>query len=150
MHTIYHISKSSIMWFSIKPSPIETPPIVVNNAALAVVSRQRYLGVIFDSQLRWTHHVSGVCKTMSYYLMMISSHAKSLPSLVVKMLIESLVFSRYSYALPVWGPALHTDSLARLRRIHNRSVQLTCGLRKYDHVSKYIENIWDGCLLIHL
>ena len=52
-----NLSKSSIMWFSIKPSPIETPPIVVKNAAPAVVSRQRYLGVIFDSQLRWTHHV---------------------------------------------------------------------------------------------
>ena len=27
-----------------------------------------------------------------------------------------------SYALPVRGPALHTDSLSCLRRLHNRSV----------------------------
>jgi len=71
--------------------------------------------------------------------MLIDSHAKNLPSSIIKMLIESLVFSRYSYALPVWGPALHVDSLSRLRRLHNRSVRLTCGLRKYDHVSNHRE-----------
>ena len=129
------------MWFSIKPSPTEAPPIVVNNTALSVVCKQRYLGVIFDSHLKWTHHVASVCKSMSYYLMMIGSHAKSLPSSVIKMLVESLVFSRYSYALPVWGPSLNTDSLSRLRRLHNRSVRLTCGLRKYDHVSKHREHL---------
>ena len=51
--------------------------------------------------------------------------------------MSCLVFSRYSYALPVWGPAAHRDSLSRLARLHNRGVRLTCGLRKYDHVSQH-------------
>ena len=99
-----NLSQSSIMimWLSIKPSPTEAPTIVINNAALSVVCKQRYLGVIFDSQLKWTHQVASVCKSMSYYLM-ISSHAKTLPSSVIKILIESFVLSHYSYALPVWS-----------------------------------------------
>jgi len=43
--------------------------------------------------------------------------------------IEFLVFSRYSYTLPVWGPALW--------RLHNRSVRLTCDVRNYDRVSNH-------------
>ena len=49
-----NLSKSSLMWFSIKPSTIVATPIV------SVVSKQRYLGVIFDSQLKWTHHVASM------------------------------------------------------------------------------------------
>jgi len=73
---------------------------------------------------------------MQKHVLLLGSHAKNSPSSIIKMLIESLVFSQYSYALPVWGPALHTDSLSRLRWLHNRSVRLTCDLCKYDHVSK--------------
>ena len=76
------INKSSIMWFSIKPSAISVPPVVVGDTTLSVVSRQKYLGVMFDSQLNWHHHVAGVCKNMSCYLMMIASHAKNLPSAI--------------------------------------------------------------------
>ena len=48
------------------------------------------------------------------------------------MLMESLVFSRYTYALPVWGPAINRDCLSRLDRLQNRAVRLTCGLQGYD------------------
>ena len=67
--------------------------------------------MVFDGQLNWCNHVVGVCKSMSCFLMMIGSHAKNLPSAIIKMLVECLVFSRYTYALPVWGPAMHKDSL---------------------------------------
>ena len=66
---------------------------------------------------------------------LISPHVKSLPSHIIKMLMESLIFPHYTYALPVWGPAIHQDSLSRLSCLHNRAVRMTCNLRKYDHVS---------------
>ena len=37
----------------------------------------------------------------------------------------------------MWGPAIHKDDLSRLTRLHNHGIRLTCGLRKYDHVSQY-------------
>ena len=37
----------------------------------------------------------------------------------------------------MWGPAAHKNSLSRLIRLHNHGVRLTCGLRKYDHVSQH-------------
>jgi len=58
-----NLSKSSIMWFSIKPSTTVAPPIMVNNTTLSVVCKQRYLGVIFDSQLIMLQVYARACLT---------------------------------------------------------------------------------------
>jgi len=64
---------------------------------------------------------------MVYYLNLIKNYTKNLPSPIVKMLIESLVFSRYIYALSVWGSAISKDSLCRLNQFQDRAVCLACG-----------------------
>ena len=83
---------------------------------------------------------------MAFYLHQINHHSRSLPSNVLKLLTESLVFPRLTYALPVWGPAIHQDSLVRLNHLHNRALCITCGLRKFDHISNHRWNI--GWLLV--
>ena len=108
---------------------------MVNDVPLSSVQKQKYLGITFDTKLNWSYHVANVCKNMSYYLTLINCHVKSLPSHITKMLMESLVFPHYTYTLPVWGPAVHQDSLSRILRLQNRAVRMTYNLRKYDHVS---------------
>ena len=44
------------------------------------------------------------------------------------MLVESLVLSHLNYALPVWGPALSHDLLARLVKMHNSAIQIIGGM----------------------
>ena len=105
------------------------------------MQKQKYLGVTFDTNLNWSSHVASVCRSMSYYLHLINCHVKSLPSDIIKMLVESLVFSCYTYALSVWGPAIHQDSLSRISRLQNRAVRMTCNLRKYDHISHHRGNL---------
>ena len=54
--------------------------------------------------------------------------------------MDTLVLSQF-YALPVWGPSLGTAAVSRLQRLCNRAVRVTCGLRKYDHVSAARHNL---------
>ena len=129
------------MWFGVKRFPASLPSILLDTTPLSPVQKQKYLGVTFDTNLNWSSHVAGVCKSMSYYLTLINRHVKSLPSDIIKMLMESLVFSRYTYALPVWGPAIHQDSLSRISRLQNRAVRMTHNLRKYDHISHHRGNL---------
>ena len=75
------------------------------------------------------------------YLYQINHHTRSLPSNVLKLSMESLVFPRLTYALPEWGPAIHQDSLVRLNRLHNRALRITFGLQKFDHISNHRRNI---------
>ena len=64
-----NFTKSCVLWFSVKATkPSIYPPIMVDNSILRVVTQQKYLGLVFNSQLSWSSHVSGVCKKMSYYL----------------------------------------------------------------------------------
>ena len=48
-----NLKKSSVLWFSIKPSVSAVPSVMVGDTTLSVVSKQQYLGVMFDGQLNW-------------------------------------------------------------------------------------------------
>ena len=135
-HMQVNVNKSSVMWFYIKQSKRRAPPpsVYLGGLPLQQVDRHKYLGVFFDPQLRWDVHVNNICKKMSYYLYLVSYHRRQLPLHVLEMLMDSLVLSQF-YALPVWGPSLGTAAMSRLQRLCNRAVWVTCGLRKYDHVS---------------
>ena len=85
----------------------------------------------------WNHHVSHICKKMSYYLYVINKHRHVFSSDLMKLLIDSLVFSHLNYSLPVWGPSLHQNHLQRLKRMQNRAVHLCRNLKKFDHVTDH-------------
>jgi len=137
MRLTLNCSKSSVMWFSMKPICTDAlPAISVNNTVLKVVN-QKYLGVVFDNKLQWSPHIDKVCKSMSYYLYMIGSHRTSLAKSISKMLVESLVLSQMRYTISKWGPALQQRHILCLQWIQNRGVWLSCDLKKYDHVSSH-------------
>ena len=60
-----------------------------------------------------------------------------MPNDVLKLLIDSLVLSRLTYALPVWGPAISKQCLTHLQPQHNWAVRIVKNLRKFDHVSAH-------------
>ena len=74
---------------------------------------------------------------MSYYLYVINKHRHVFSSDLMKLLIDSLVFSHLNYSLPVWGPSLHQNHLQRLKRMQNRAVHLCRNLNKFDHVTDH-------------
>jgi len=113
------------------------PAISVNSTVLKVVSHQKYLSIVFDDKSQWSSHIDKVCKSMSYYLYMIGSHCTSLTKSVSRMLVKSLVLSRMRYAISTWLPALQQRHISRLQWMQNRGVQLSCDLKKYDHVSSH-------------
>ena len=120
----FNIKKSSVMWFSTKScNAVVQPQVLIDETPLLQVNTQKYLGVTFDSKLTWHSHVAAVYKSMAYYLYLIGCHSKSLPCEILKMLVESLVFSCTVYLCPTsLGPAISQESLSRINRLHNRGV----------------------------
>ena len=113
-----NFTKSCVLWFSVKATRQPTyPPITVDNSVLCVVTQQKYLSLVFDSQLSRSSHVSGICKKMSYYLNLLNSHRFVLNNNIMKLLLDSLVLSHIYYALPVWGPSLSVQLSSHLKRM---------------------------------
>jgi len=126
------------MWFTHKPlKNVSCPSIVVNNTELKEVDHQKYLGIIFDKKLYWDNQVNDVCKRIAYYLHLLSIHRNSLTYYILKLLSESLILSRISYALPVWGSPLRKDQISRLQCLQNRAIRINKSLCKFDHVSSH-------------
>ena len=136
-------STSSVMWFRVsnRSAGISYPPISIDDIELTVTEKQKYLGLIFDCNLSWTHHVAYVCSKMLYYLYLLSTHRHVIDYNLIKLLLESLVLSHLSYCVTVWGPSLRSNLLQRLQRMQNRAVRLCCNLRKYDHVSAFYHKL---------
>ena len=120
----FNEQKSHVMWFHVGKYKLKSPhvPISIHGVTLTNTERQKYLGLIFNTQLSWDFQMSNVCKKMSYYLYMIKSHGKVLNFAIMKLLIESLVFSHLTYAICVWGLSLWQHSVKHLKRLKNRSV----------------------------
>jgi len=82
-----------------------------------------------------------VCKKMLYYLYLIKSHYNVLKFDVMKLLIESLVFSHLSYSISVWGVSLKQHLEKCLECLQNRAVHLLFHLQKFDHVTSYYRRV---------
>jgi len=138
------------MWFYIKPtrSRAHLLPIYLEGSPLWHINHHKHLGMHFDLKFNGMFMLPILnCNKMSYYLYLINYYHQQLPSHILKMLVDTLVFFQL-YAPPVWGPSLRLDVTYRLQRLCNCTVQITCGLKKYDHISAAHHTTLDGCHLI--
>jgi len=100
-----------------------------------MTNKQKYLGLVFDSQPTWSDQVSNVCSKMSYYLHLIYTNKFVLPDTIIELLLESLVMSHLNYVLPVWGTSLAQQNISRIQHLQNRAVRLLYQLNEYDHIT---------------
>ena len=79
---------------------------------------------------------------MPCYLYLITSHKRTLDAQLLKLLIDSLVFSHLYYALPVWGPSLN-QQLSHILCLQNKAVCFIKKLnpRDHDHLSQYYQQL---------
>ena len=105
-------SKSSVMWFRVSVHLSSDPPTtLMDDIPLTVVSKQRYLGLIFDDQ-------SSCWEGMQVYaILLIPLKQESLryQGRFVKNLAESLMLSHLLYSISVWGLPLSHCNLQRIQ-----------------------------------
>ena len=66
------------------------------------VIKQKYLGITIDSNFTWAYNFAKCLQEDGILSIFIGCHQKVLPSNIIKVLINSLVFSYFVYCLPVW------------------------------------------------
>ena len=110
-----------------KRKSVETLEIYINGNAIKEVKTIKYLGVLMDSDLKFTSHISTVCNTVSRNIGMI---ARARPFLTKKLLIQlynSIVFPYINYCCFIWG-SNYDERLRKLVTLQKRSMRLIEGI----------------------
>ena len=96
-----NVSKSHYMVFHRSRRKINKGNILLDTTILSQVTITKFLGVILDDKLKWTHHISYIKKYMGNIL----KTRKVLKMKVLLQLYHSFVTPYLIYCLEIWGNA---------------------------------------------
>ena len=134
---VLNTSKTMFMWCATKERLRKVPqdPIVIGGHVSKPVSSLRCLGVVLDSTLSFSPHITKTSSTCFNALRNIRSIRRSVTSSALSSLITAFVFSRLEYCAPVLC-GISEHELSRLQSIINASVRVMLFLPRSAHTSK--------------
>lgn len=137
-------NKCSVIYFSPKnlKTKVQTQlALFVDGQSIEVVSVAKNLGLFIDSSLRFREHVATLVQKSYASLRLLYSNISIINFKLRKKLTEVLVLSILNYSSIVYFPCLDKFTQYRLQKIQNSCCRFIFGLRKYDRVSKRINQL---------
>ena len=92
--TLYHLGK------------FENVSLVYDGENIEKVDNFKYLGLIFDSNMTWSHHIDFIASSVSKRCGVIRRVKYYLPNFILKKLAESLVMPHFNYCCHTWSNCL--------------------------------------------
>lgn len=114
-------SKCKIMSVSRKTS-ISTFSYKIKNSEVSRTTSYKYLGVIIDSKLSWSSHITSICSKASKTLGYLRRNLHYSTSSVRKIAYLTFVRPQLEYASPVWSPYQHY-LIQMIEAIQNRAAR---------------------------
>lgn len=99
-----NVSKSKYMICGTKHcvEKFNTMNLMIRNVPIERVDSYKYLGVWFDSQLKWDINITNICKKVSQRIGLIRRLRHFVPTNVTKLLASSLAIPYFEYCNLVW------------------------------------------------
>ena len=121
----------------------EIPSVIINDMPIERVPCFKFLGVIIDSNLTWSHHINYISNKLTRICGVLSRLKHYVPVLILKIIFNSLFLSHLNYGITAWGfnvgPRIKTlqkrqsDSYLMLSIIH---IPLQC-LRIFNYYKQW-------------
>jgi len=105
-------------------------------------STVRSLGVIIDSQLTMSSHITiSLCRSGYYQLRQLRVIIQSLTPDATKTLVHAFISSRLDYcnSTVVWRAESADQQLKRLQSVQNAAARLVTGTRRSDHITPVLK-----------
>lgn len=100
----------------------------------------RNLGVLFDSHLSMSPHVTSLCTSLTYHLRNITRIRRFLDRDTCHHIVRSLILSRLDYANAVLL-GTNASNISRLQRLQNWAAKLIFCVKKREHATPYINEL---------
>ena len=81
----------------------EIPNVIINNMPIERVTYFKFLGVIIDSNLTWSHHINHISNKLSRICGVLSRLKHYVPVLILEIIYNSLFLSHLNYGITAWG-----------------------------------------------
>ena len=115
----------------------------MNGERVEVVDKARNLGVVMDSGLNFSSHISTTLQKSYGSLKLIYGNRSVLNRDSKRTLCDSLVLSRFNFCNVLYGPFLSFVDRQRIQKLQNSCLRLIYGIRRRNAISyKLIECKW--------
>ena len=119
-----NIDKTNFVIFHPFNKPIKyNVTIKIHNKAICEKKSIKYLGVLIDSTLSWTEHISNTSKKLSRAVGILYKLRPFVNLNIMKNIYYALIYSHLVYAIEVWGSASDIH-LSKLLTLQKRAVRL--------------------------
>jgi len=130
-------SKTELIWLgpraALQKLSVTDSSLVVGSTTIQPSSVVRNLGVLFDSELTFKHHVSKIVSSCFYQLRRLRQLKRHVDVNTMKLLISAFILSRLDYC-NVLLSGLPMSTIRPLQRAQNAAARLALGLSPRDHV----------------
>ena len=106
--------------------------VCINDHSLRVETSGRFLGVIFDSKLKFKEHTQVISKKISRSIGIMYRLRNFLPRTTMTSLYYSLVFPYLNYCIQVWGKT-YQYHLRKIEILQKRAIRIVNNAEYYSH-----------------
>ena len=114
--------------------------ITIGGSTTSSSSHVRNLGVIFDSTLSMTNHISAICRTAYMHLHNISRIRRYLTPEATKSPVHAFIMSRMDYGNALLA-GLPLEHLKKLQRIQNIAARIITFTPRRDHITPILRQL---------
>ncbi len=142
----YHLrlnpSKTLVLWLGSRQqiAKVSVKEVNILSSIVPIVDTARDLGVVLDSQLSMSAHVTAVCRSAYSFLRQLRSVIRGLPIDAAKTLIQAFVSSRLDYCNAILF-GITDRLLRRLQSVQNAAARLITGSRRCDHITPILRDL---------
>ena len=115
-------SKSAFMINTNKDIPLNLG-LTLSNSVIEQVTFSRFLGVMIDGNMKFSHHIDKLSNTLSRVTGILRRASSFVPSRSMRTLYNCVFYPHLIYGITVWGSA-GTTLRNRIQVIQNRAVRL--------------------------
>lgn len=125
---LMNTGKTQVMIVQPRGSQLDPPSIKCGTETLTITSTAKYLGVVVDNELSWTHHLDHVTRKAAQTIGQLWRHGRCLSMAARRSWYVAMILSHLTYASNAFFPALSQQRLDRLVKISK------AGLRAIFHL----------------
>jgi len=111
--------------------------VVLDGEFLTLCDKVKTLGVILDSDLSFSEHVTYAIQRALGRLRGLYRFRYLLPEFAKLQLMQSMVFSTIYYCYPAYGNSISRGDVERIQKLQNSAIRFIFSLKRYDHVSPF-------------